>query len=125
MPANEKRLRILVVEDDAVIGELLAEMLGEMGHDVCGVEATEANAVLAAARCLPDLMIVDAWLGLGSGVEAMSEICSHGFVPHVFISGQIAHVRMLRPNSVMIQKPFSELDLSLAVSRAMAAPPPG
>lgn len=107
-----------------MIGELLAEMLGEMGHDVCAIEATEADAVTAAARCHPDLMIVDAWLGLGSGVAAVNEICSHGFVPHVFISGQIARVRALRPDAVMIQKPFGEDDLLAAVRQAMMVPRP-
>ena len=121
---QKTRLIILVVEDDPMIGELLAEMLEEMGHDVCAIEATEANAVTAAARLHPDLMIVDAWLGAGSGVDAMTEICSHGFVPHVFISGQIARVRALRPNAVMIQKPFGEDDLTSAVRRAMAAGSP-
>ena len=46
-------LRVLVVEDDALIGALLAEMLAGMGHDVCGIEATEAAAVSAEARCRP------------------------------------------------------------------------
>lgn len=119
-----KKLRILVVEDDEVIGELLAEMLDEMGHDVCAVEATEADAVTAAARCHPDLMIVDAWLGRGSGVAAVSEICRHGFVPHVFISGQISRVRAVRPDAVMIQKPFGEDDLAAAMTRAMMVPRP-
>jgi two-component system, response regulator PdtaR len=38
-----KALRALVVEDDAVIGMLLADMLAEMGHDICPIEATEAG----------------------------------------------------------------------------------
>ncbi len=42
-------LRILVVEDDAVVGMMLAEMLEEMGHDICSIEATEADAVAADA----------------------------------------------------------------------------
>ena len=38
-------LRVLVVEDDAMIGLLLlAEMLEEMGYDVCAVTATEEDA---------------------------------------------------------------------------------
>jgi two-component system, response regulator PdtaR len=45
-----KTLRILVVEDDALFGMLLAELLAMMGHDVCGIEATEADAVAAAVR---------------------------------------------------------------------------
>ena len=38
-------LSILVVEDDAMIGMLLGEMLEEMGYDVCAIAATEEDAV--------------------------------------------------------------------------------
>ena len=65
---------VLVVEDDAMIGLLLGEMLEGMGYDVCGIEATEADAVNTAARCKPDLMIVDVQLGDGSGVSAVNTI---------------------------------------------------
>jgi CheY-like chemotaxis protein len=58
-----KALRILVVEDDAMIAMLLADMFAAMGHDVCAIERTEAGAVAAATLCKPDLMIVDAdWM---------------------------------------------------------------
>jgi len=43
-----RALRVLVVEDNAIIGMLLAEVLAGMGHDVCAIEATEADAVTAA-----------------------------------------------------------------------------
>lgn len=95
-------LRVLVVEDDAVIGVLLAEMLEEMGHDVCAVEATEAEAVIAAARWHPDLMIVDVRLGEGSGVAAVDEIHRAGPVPHVFVSADLSTIRALRPHDAMI-----------------------
>ena len=52
-------LRILVVEDDAMIAMLFTEMLEGMGHDVCGSVASEAEAVAAARSLAPDLMIVD------------------------------------------------------------------
>jgi DNA-binding response OmpR family regulator len=114
-----KALRILVVEDDAMIGMLLAEMLLEMGHDVCAVEATEAGAVTAAARFIPDLMIVDVRLGDGSGVSAVEEIQRTGFVPHIFASADTSSVRALRPDAVAIQKPFRESDLVRAIHRAL------
>src|SRR3954462_9634135 len=61
-----KALRVLVVEDDALIAMLLTELLAGMGHDVCATAATEAEAVIAATRYRPDLMIVDAGLASGS-----------------------------------------------------------
>src|ERR1700722_4237230 len=73
-----KALRVLVVEDDAMIGVLLGEMLEGMGYGVCGIEATEGDAVTAAARYKPDLMIVDVHLGEGSGVSAIDTIHQAG-----------------------------------------------
>lgn len=111
--------RVLVVEDDAVIATLLAEVLEGMGHDVCAIEATEADAVAAANRCRPDLMIVDARLGDGSGVSAVEEILRAGFVPHVFVSGDALRVQALRPGALVIQKPFRESDLARAIQHAL------
>jgi CheY-like chemotaxis protein len=114
-------MRVLVVEDDAVIGTLLAEMLTGMGHDVCGIEATEADAVSAAARCKPDLMIVDVSLGEGSGVTAIDAIHVAGPVPHVFVSGDISGIRALRPGSIFIRKPYREADLARVIQQALGA----
>ena len=116
-----KALRILVVEDDALIGMLLAAVLLEMGHEVCAIEANEADAVAAAARCRPDLMIVDARLGDESGIAAVNEILCTGPVPHMFISGDPASVRLLRPDAVVVQKPFREPDLALAMQQVLGA----
>ena len=114
-------MRVLVVEDDAIIGTLLAEMLAGMGHDVCAIEATEADAVSAAARCKPDLMIVDVSLGAGSGVAAVETIYLTGPIPHVFVSGDVSRVRALRPDSIFMQKPYRETDLVRAIQRALDA----
>jgi DNA-binding NtrC family response regulator len=90
-----------------------------MGHDVCATEATKAGAKAAAVRCRPDLMIVDARLGDDSGISAVKEILRTGFVPHVFISGDISTVRTLAPEAVAILKPFDESDLIRAIERAL------
>jgi CheY-like chemotaxis protein len=116
-----KAPRVLVVEDDAMIGVLLGEMLEEMGYDVCGIETTEADAVTAAARHRPDLMIVDVQLGAGSGISAIDTIHRAGPVPHVFVSGDIAELRALKPDSIAIQKPYREAELALAIRRVLGA----
>ncbi len=112
-------LRILVVDDDAVIGELLGEMLEEMGHSVCAVAATELDAVAGAAEHRPDLMMVDVRLGQGSGIVAMDEILRSGFVLHFFMSGNVAKFRALRPDDFVLEKPFQEADLGCAITRAL------
>ena len=116
-----KPLRILVVEDDALIGVLLGELLVEMGHEVCAIEVDEAGAVAAAALHKPDLMIVDATLEKGSGIRAVDTINLVGSIRHLFTSGDTLRVKLLRPDAVVVQKPFVEIELARAIARTMAA----
>jgi len=104
-----------------MIGMMIAETVAGMGHDVSAIAATEADAVAAVAQCRPELMIVDVRLRDGSGVAAVEEICRTSPVPHVFVTGDTSSVEALRPNAVVIQKPFRELDLASAIQRALAA----
>jgi len=90
-------LRVLVVEDDAIIGALLAEVLADLGYDVCPVETTEA----------------------GSGVSAVDQVCQAGPVPYVFISGDVFQAAM--PGAVLLRKPFRAADLVQAIGRALGA----
>ena len=113
-------LRIMVVEDETVLGLLFGEVLEGMGHVVCAVAATETDAVAAALRCKPDLMLVDIQLAVGNGISAVAEILRrNGFVPHVFYSGDIAGIRASRPSAVAIQKPFRVAELADAIERAL------
>ena len=116
-----KALSVLVVEDDSIVGMLLGELLELMGYDVCAIEATEADAVAAAVRCSPDLMIVDVQLSNGSGISAVEEILRTRVIPYVFVSGDISRVQALRPGAVLMQKPYRELDLVQAIQSARGA----
>ncbi len=117
-----KSLRVLVVEDDPMIGPLLAEMLEDIGHVVVGVEVDVDAAVAAARRCHPDLMIVDIGLGEGSGAAAVREVLREGFVPHVFVTGDLIRDLSLGPDAVLIQKPYRGPDIVAAISLALTAP---
>lgn len=114
-------LRVLVVEDDAMIGVVLSEMLEELGCIVCALETKAANAVASARRCRPDLMIVDVGLGDASGVAAVEEILRGGFVQHVFVTGDALRGLSVAPDAVLIQKPFRESDIVQAIEQALAA----
>ena len=118
-----KALRVLVIEDDALIAMLLSELLVGMGHDVCATAGTEAEAIMAATRYRPDLMIVDAGLGRGSGVSAVEEILRAGPLAHVFVSGDVESVWRRRPDAIVIHKPFREAELARAIDLALAAAP--
>lgn len=107
------RLRILLVEDDAMISEVLAELLADCGHCVCGAATTEAQAVAAAARHAPNLMLVDEHLQEGSGVSAMQTILQHSAMPDIFITG--GSRRSFPAGAVVLFKPFGKAVLVAAI----------
>jgi two-component system, response regulator PdtaR len=49
--------RIVIIEDNALNAVLLSEILAEMGHGVCAIVATEAEAIATALQHRPDLVI--------------------------------------------------------------------
>jgi CheY-like chemotaxis protein len=116
-----KPLRVLIVEDEALIGLVLTEMLADMGHKVCATAATQADASAAAVRHRPDLMIVDVTLSEGSGLAAVEDVLRTGPVPYVFITGSPGAARGTRPGAVVVGKPFRQADLAKAIEKALAA----
>ncbi len=106
-------LRIVLVEDNAQISALLAELLVALGHEVCAIATTEVEAIAAAARYGPDLMIVDAHLHAGSGLSAMDTILRLTAMPHFFITGGAR--RIFPAGATVLLKPFSKASLMAAL----------
>ena len=111
--------RILIAEDNILIGMLLADSLEVMGHEVCANVSSEAETVSAALRTRPDLMIVDAGLGAGCGVTAVETISRFMSVPYFFVSGDKLRDRRLPCGVVVVLKPYSEGDLAKAIAQVL------
>lgn len=111
-------LRIIVVEDDVLIAMDLAELLIGMGFDVVTIARTETEAMVAAARFQPDLIIVDGNLDEGSGVSAMRQILASGFVPHFYVTGDPAQILKQAPDAITVAKPFNLRGLCAGIMRA-------
>ena len=116
-------LRILIVDDDAIIGDLLAETLTDLGHTVCAVERNVADALAAASHWRPDPMIVDVGLGDAVGVAVVKEILHSKLVAHVFVTGDRLRGVPQDAGTALIQKPFRVSDLERAIDRALAPTP--
>lgn len=113
-----KPLRILVVEDNALLALVLEELLVGMGHQVCATASTEVTAVNAADQQKPDLMIVDVGLRQGSGISAVDQICRLRPTPYFFLSGDAGRIRATKPDAIVLQKPFRLDDLAKTMDRA-------
>jgi CheY-like chemotaxis protein len=112
-------LRILVAEDNALIGMLLADMLATMGHEVYDLEMTVAGTIASAARHRPDLMILDGRLRDGSGIDAADTISFSQIIPHIFVTGDPAHIHERLPDAVILRKPFDEIALATAIRQVL------
>jgi DNA-binding NarL/FixJ family response regulator len=68
-------LRTLLVDDDDIVREILEIRLASEAHvKVVGSVATGEEAILAADRLKPDLVILDLWLPTLSGMDTMRSL---------------------------------------------------
>lgn len=117
-------LRVLIVEDDAIIALLLSDVVESLGHEVCDIATTQAGAVAIARTGQIDLMIVDDGLRDGSGVGAMQTILAEQAMPHIFVTGDKRSVAHLVPDATILEKPFFIPDLVRAIEESMAGVAP-
>jgi AmiR/NasT family two-component response regulator len=80
------RLRILIVEDDSLVGMGLQDQLVRLGHSVVGQAKSAADALDQFRRIEPDLMLVDVRLDGGDGIDLARECLQIRRVPMIVIS---------------------------------------
>ena len=85
--SDASRQRILVVEDDPAVRNLVTTALGLHGYDVEKAETGEL-AVMEAASRNPDLIMLDLGLPDIDGVEVISKIRGWSAVPIIVISAR-------------------------------------
>jgi DNA-binding NarL/FixJ family response regulator len=67
-------VRVLLVDDQEIVRAGLRTVLGAAGIEIAGEAATVSEAIEAAARLNPDVVLMDVRLPDGSGVDACREI---------------------------------------------------
>lgn len=83
---GSSQLRVMLVDDHAVVRRGLADLLSERQNVVVVAEAgTVKQAVAEAVRTTPDVVVMDLRLPDGSGVEACREIRSRSPETRVLI----------------------------------------
>jgi two-component system, response regulator PdtaR len=111
---------ILIVEDERLVADGLREVLDELDLGTCQVAQTVEEAVSAADRYNPLLIIMDLQLrGSGDGVDAAQQIHDHLDCPIIFTTANTAPSALTRiledRPSVILKKPFAVIDLKLAI----------
>ncbi len=117
---NLRRLRVVIVEDDAIVAMELEMLLDDLGADVIGVATSADDACALVQKHLPDFVTMDISLkGERDGVSAAIEIFrSHG-TRSIFISSYNDQATRKRAEPcealAWITKPIDTADLSKAV----------
>src|SRR4051794_10567851 len=101
-----ERIRIVVVEDEAIAAMDLEMLLEELGYEVCDVVMSAPEAIRTAERSKPDLLLMDIRLADNTdGVTAALEIRARFGIRSVFLTAHtdaatMARVRAANPFAV-------------------------
>jgi len=108
-------MRVLIVEDEPMIAELLAEALTEAGHDVVGPAYRSDDALSLAGKLPPTLAFVDLDLEKKhAGIEVARELNRMG-IAVIFATGQGDIARQCACALGLMAKPFRPTDAAMSV----------
>jgi response regulator NasT len=122
MNNQDKKVRILVAEDETIIRLDLVEMLTETGYEVIAQAENGAVAVELAKQHKPDLAILDVKMPEMDGITAAEQIILLAPVLMLTAFSQRELVERARDAGVMayVVKPFSINDLVPAIEIAIS-----
>jgi two-component system, response regulator PdtaR len=117
-------LRVLVVEDEALIRLDLTEMLTEEGYAIAGEAGDGEQAVALARELRPDLVIMDVKMPKMDGIEAAGSIVEEKIAPVVMLTAfsQRDLIEQARDAGAMayLVKPFARHELVPAIELAVS-----
>jgi CheY-like chemotaxis protein len=117
-------MRILIVEDEAIIALEIDAVLTDTGHSVVGIAREVATALAVAAAQRPDLALVDLNLANNtSGAVAARHLLEMYGVPAIFVSGNPNDCRRVGFQTGALgclSKPFKDSELIEAIAAAQA-----
>ena len=98
--------RILIVEDDFIIAQLLQELVQQLGFEVIGPTANIEDAVNIAAHRKFDIALLDINLRVGTAKPIADQLNAAG-IPFLFISGYgVANLPDGHTDATLIRKPI-------------------
>ncbi|MDP3339620.1 response regulator [Frigidibacter sp.] len=115
-------LRILYLEDEAIIAMETSQVLRDLGFEQIAAAASLAGAEKAMAEGMPDLALLDVSIGRSglSSLDLARKLLEAG-VPVVLATGHMAMDLKADPRASVLEKPFSPDDLEAALRQAVAS----
>lgn len=117
-------VKILVVEDESIIGLNIKEKLKKFGYTVPAIAATGEEAIKMAEITFPDLILMDVRLkGDMDGIETAEEIRKNFDIPVIYLTAYsddevLEKAKKTGPYGYIV-KPFKPDDLRSNIEMAL------
>ncbi len=116
----ENLIKILVVEDEMIIGAKISMQLTSLGYEVTGILPRGEEAILHVEENKPDIILLDINLkGKLDGITTAEQIQLRNNIPVIYLTANsdeatFNRAKLTRPYA-FISKPFKQLDLQRAI----------
>lgn len=115
--------RILIVEDEQIIGEDIKRTLEQFGYSVIDVMSTGEETLQKIDKLNPDMILMDIMLGgTLTGIETANEVLKSYDIPILYLTAFasekiLEEAKMTQPHGYII-KPFEEKELRASIEMA-------
>ncbi|MGD1018739.1 MAG: response regulator [Verrucomicrobiia bacterium] len=118
MSADGNKLRVLVVDDQPTVCDVVADTIAYAGHEIVGKARDGMEAVSLAKELQPDVVVMDISMPRMNGVDAMKAILGAKSAKRVLLmSGEyrslgVTREEMMREGAAaFMEKPFNVSEL--------------
>lgn len=113
-------IKILVVEDEMIIGAKISMQLSTLGYEVTGILPRGEDAIIHVQENKPDIILLDINLkGKLDGIETATQMQLHHNIPIIYLTANADEATFNRAKTTrpaaFISKPFKQLDLQRAI----------
>ena len=113
-------IKILVVEDEMIIGAKISMQLTSLGYEVTGILPRGEDALLHIEKNIPDIVLLDINLkGALDGIQTAEALMVKHAIPIIYLTANSDEATFNRAKhtvpAAFIAKPFKQLDLQRAI----------
>ncbi len=116
--------KILVVEDEGLIANDIADRLRKDGYQVTGIAASAEEALSSLSKSAPDLVLMDIRIkGDLDGIQTAERVRAGFDIPVIFLtahadSGTLERAKVTEPYGYLV-KPFRQVNLASSIEMAL------
>jgi AmiR/NasT family two-component response regulator len=121
---RQKQVRVLVVEDDSLVGQMIQGLLEELGYNLVGKALASCQAVEMTQRLQPDVILMDIGMADVDGIQTTRQIQASHPTPVVVLTAyetpELVEQATLAGIGAYLVKPPRAREVERAIIVAMA-----